>query len=147
MNFPLIDRPLLFRLRLVHAGLNICVMLLFFYHARFGLAIRRARKSKAPLPFPAIKTHRKLGPLLALAGVFGYCVGLTLVLLDTGNILEYPLHFITGSLIVTLLVTTFVISRRIKGQESPARTPHAYMGIAILCLYVAEVVIGMGVLL
>lgn len=146
MHYPLIDRQLLSQLRLVHGGFNLCVMLLFFYHARLGLTIRRARTAKAPLPFFAIKRHRKTGPLLAMAGVFGYCAGLTLILLDTGNVLEYPPHFFTGSLIVILLIVTFVLSRMIKGQESPLRTPHAYIGIAILCLYVVEVFIGIGVL-
>lgn len=119
-------------------------MLFFLYHARFGLTIRRARTKRAPLP--AIKRHRKMGPFLALAGAIGYCAGLTLVLLETGNVLEYPPHFITGSLIVVLLITTYIMSRRIKGQESPLRTPHAYIGIAILCLYAVEVFLGIGVL-
>jgi hypothetical protein len=146
MHYPLIDSELLSNLRLVHGGFNACVMLLFFYHARFGLAIRRARSTKAPLPFPAIRRHRKMGPFLALAGILGYCIGLTLVLLHTGNILEYPPHFFTGSSIVILLLSTFVISRKIKGQESPLRTIHAYIGITILCLYVVEAIIGIGVL-
>ena len=147
MHYPLIDRYLLSQLRLVHGGFNICVMLFFFYHASLGLAIRRARTAKAPLLFSAIKRHRKMGPLLALAGVVGYCEGGTLVLLDSGNVFEYLPHFLTGSLIVILLIATFAISRKIKGQESPLRTRHALIGVAILFLYVVEVSLGFGVLL
>lgn len=146
MHYPLIDRQLLSHLRLVHASFNTSAALLFFYHARMGLAIRRARKAKAPLPFPLIKRHRTMGPVLALMGILGYCIGFTLVLLDTGNVLEYPPHFIVGSLIVILLVVTFIISRMIKGQKSPLRTSHLYIGITILCLYVVEVFLGSWVL-
>ena len=146
MQYLLIDRHLLAPLRLVHGVFNACVMLFFFYHAKLGLTIRRARTAKAPLPFPTIKRHRKIGPLLALAGGAGYCAGLILVLIDTGKVWEYPPHLLTGSLIVILLIVTFDISRKIKGQESPLRTPHAYIGIAILFLYVVEVFLGIGVL-
>jgi hypothetical protein len=52
-----------------------------------------------------------------------------------------------GCLIVLCLVTTVVLSRNIKGPDSPYRTPHFILGIAILCLYLIEVVLGIGVLL
>jgi hypothetical protein len=147
MQYPFIERQLLTKFRLVHGVFNACVMVLFFYHASIGLAIRRARRAKAPLPFSEIKRHRKMGPFLALAGVAGCCAGLILVLVDTGNVLEYTPHFIIGSLIVFLLIVTFIISRNIKGQVSPLRTPHAFIGIAILFLYIVEVFLGFGVLL
>ena len=146
MRFPLIDRQLLAHLRLVHAFFNTAVMIFFFYHAGIGIAIRRARRAKAPLPFPLIRRHRKMGPLLAAAGIFGYCIGLALVLLDTGNVFEYVWHFTAGSFIVALIIATFIISRRIKGQDSPLRRPHWYMGLAILCLYVIEVFLGAVIL-
>jgi hypothetical protein len=131
----------------VHGAFNTAVMLLFFYHARLGFAIRRARRTQAPLPFPSIKLHRKMGPVLALMGGLGFSAGLTLVLLDTGNILEYPAHFFVGAAILMLLVTTFFLSRKIKGPDSPLRTPHFILGIAILCLYLIEAFLGIGVLL
>ena len=147
MQYPLIDRQLLSNLRLVHGAFNTVVMLLFLYHGRLGFSIRRARTSHAPLPFPAIKLHRKMGPVLTLLGGLGFCIGLTLVLLDTGNILEYPAHFFVGAAIAILLVTTFFLSRKIKGPDSPLRTPHFILGIAILCLYLIEAFLGIGVLL
>ncbi len=147
MQYPLIDRQLLSNLRLVHGAYNTAVMLLFLYHGRLGLAIRRARMSQAPLPFPAIKRHRKMGPILTILGGLGFCIGLTLVLLDTGNIFEYPAHFFVGASLLILLVTTFLISRKIKGPDSPLRTPHFILGIAILCLYLVEAFLGIGVLL
>jgi hypothetical protein len=147
MEYPLIDRTLLSKLRLVHAGFNTLVMLMFFYHARLGITIRKARKARGPLPFQLIKRHRKEGPILAGAGIAGFCIGLTLVLLHTGRVLEYPYHFLTGCVIVICITATFVISRGIKGSDSPFRTPHFILGIAILCLYLIEVLLGIGVLL
>lgn len=147
MEYPLIDRQLLSNLRLAHGAFNTVVMLLFFYHARLGFGIRRARLSRTPLPLPAIKRHRKMGPVLAVLSGLGFLAGLTLVLLDTGNVLEHPAHLFVGAAIVALIVTTFVISRKIKGTDSPLRTPHFVIGIAILCLYLVEVFLGIGVLL
>ena len=146
MQYPLIDRELLAYLRLVHASFNSGMMLLFFYHGWLGITIRRARKAKGPLPFPAIKRHRMMGPVLALLGVFGFFIGFTLVLLHTGRILEYPPHLFTGLAIVILLITTWVVSRKIKGPDSPFRTPHLVIGIVILCLYLVEAFLGIGVL-
>ncbi len=87
-------------------------------------------------------------PLLAFAGGVGYIVPASFLFsFDTGNIWEYPPLLLTGSLIIFLIVVTFIISRKIKGQESSLRTPHAFIGIAILLLYVVEVFLGIGVLL
>jgi uncharacterized protein DUF4079 len=146
MQYPLVDRQLLSSLRLVHGSYNSLVMLLFFYHGWLGITIRSARKSKAPLPFAAIKRHRKTGPVLAIMGGFGFLIGLTLILLHTGNVLEYPPHFLVGCAIVLCLLSTFLISRKIKGPDSPYRTPHFVLGIAILCLYLIQVFLGIGVM-
>jgi hypothetical protein len=146
MQYPLIDRELLASLRLVHAAFNSGMMLLFFYHGWLGITIRRARKAKAPLPLPAVKRHRMMGPVLAFLGVFGFFIGFTLVLLDTGRVLEYPAHLFTGLAIVLLLIMTWVVSRKIKGPNSPFRTPHFVIGIVILCLYLVEAFLGIGVL-
>ena len=146
MQYPLIDRQLLSSLRLVHGGFNTFVVLLFFYHARLGITIRRARMARGPLPFPMIKRHRKGGPVLAALGIAGFCIGFTLVMLDSGKVLQFPAHFLVGCTIVLCLITTFVLSRKIKGPDSPYRTPHFYLGIATLCLYLVNVVLGIGVL-
>lgn len=147
MEYPLIDRQLLAALRLGHAAFNTSVLLLFLYQAKLGLSIRRARKAGATLPFPAIKRHRKMGPILAVLGVLGFCAGIGLVLLDTGNILEFPPHLFGGIGIVALLCTSYVLSRFIKSPDSPYRTPHFIVGILLLVLYVLEALLGLGVLL
>ncbi len=147
MQYPLIDKQLLSTLRLVHGGFNTVVAILFFYHASLGLRIRRARQAHGPLPFALIKRHRKGGPFLAAMGMIGFCFGFTLVMLHSGNVLSFPAHFFTGCCIVLCLSATFMISRKIKGQDSPYRTPHFHLGVAVVCLYTAEVLLGIGVLL
>ncbi len=147
MSYPLIDRQLLSSLRLVHGGYNTLAALLFFYHASLGVRIRRARRAHGPLPFTLIKRHRKGGPVLVVLGIVGFFIGFTLVLLDSGNLLQFPYHFLVGCAIVLSLTATFILSRKIKGPDSPYRTPHFHLGIAILCLYAVEVLLGLGVLL
>jgi hypothetical protein len=117
-------------------------MLLFLYQGWLGLRIRRDRRAHAPLPLPLIKRRRKKGPVLAILGGLGFLTGLTLVLLDTGNVLEHQPHFITGLSIVVLLISTYRISRDIKGPDSPFRTTHFALGVAILCLYLVNVFLG-----
>jgi hypothetical protein len=146
MQYPLIERELLDSLRLVHGAYNSIVTLFILYQGWMGFRIRRDRSAKAPLPFSMIKRHRKAGPILAIMGGFGFMAGLTLVLLDSGNILEYPPHFFTGLAIIVLLIATFRLSGDIKGPDSPFRTPHFVLGIAILSLYLLDVLIGIGVL-
>jgi hypothetical protein len=147
MQYPLIDRQLLAELRPVHGVYNTIVVLLFLYQGWLGLRIRRERRARAPLPVPVIKRHRRMGPVLVILGGLGFMEGLTLVLLDTGRVLDFPPHLFTGFTIVVLLIATYKISKDIKGPDSPYRTPHFILGVAILCLYLVNVVIGLGVYL
>ncbi len=133
-------------LRFLHGFYNGLVMVLLFYQGWLGLSIRRARLSKAPFPLKAVKRHRKRGPILAIAGGLGFFFGLILVLIDTGRVLEYPLHLFVGLAIVLLLTGTFLVSRKIKGPESPFRTPHFILGLCILPLYIFQSFLGLGVL-
>jgi len=94
-----------------------------------------------------MKRHRRLGPFLVIIGVLGYCFGVAMVLIDTGKVLEYPLHLAIGSLIVLFLVGQYAVSKRIKGLESSWRRPHFAIGVGILCLYILQIVTGITVLL
>lgn len=147
MPYPLISRELIASLKLVHGLFNLTVMLLFFCHARNGYLIRKARKAKTPPPLPALKRHRRMGPLLALLGGGGFTAGLILVLLDTGNVLSYPPHLFVGIAILVLLFVTYRISRKITGADDPQRDRHYRLGLGILALYLVNVVLGLGVLL
>jgi hypothetical protein len=147
MQYPLIDKQLLANLRLAHGAYNSIVTLLFLYHGGLGFRIRRDRRAHAPFPLSVIKRHRRLGPALLILGGFGFLEGLTLVMLDSGKVLQFPPHLFTGFTIVVLLIATYKISRDIKGPDSPFRTTHFVFGIAILCLYLVNVYLGIGVLL
>ena len=146
MEYPLIDKHLLSDLRLAHGIFNFAVLLLFACQAWLGLRIRRARLGKAPMPFTAIKRHRKFGPVFSGLVVFGYLSGVVLVMLDTGRILEHPAHFLSGTLLVIVLSAVVLLSRRIRGQGSPYRTYHYAAAIALLGLYLLQVLFGIGVL-
>lgn len=57
--------------------------LAFLYQARMGLTIRKEREKVKPRS-ATISRHRRLGPLLVVMGVAGYCFGLILVYIDKG---------------------------------------------------------------
>ncbi len=132
--------------KLVHGSFNALLALVFFYQAGMGLAIRRGRKTGEPR-VKAMRRHRRLGPYLVVLGIFGFCAGLILVIIDKGRVLEYPLHLAVGAMIVLFLIGQYAVSRRIKGMESPWRTPHLCIGVGIVLLYVLQIVVGIGVLL
>lgn len=147
MQFPLISRELIPHLKLVHGLFNLTVTLLFIYHARNGWLIRRARRAKNTLPLQAIKRHRRMGPILALLGAGGFAAGLTLVFIDTGNLLRYPPHLAVGVAILALLFLTYRVSRKIALSNSRQRDLHFRLGLALLGLYLVNVVLGIGVFL
>lgn len=142
-----INKELIPWLRLGHGLYNSLVILAFFYQARLGVVIRRARKANAPLPLTAIRRHRKMGPILATMGVIGFFIGLTVVTLGDRLYLEHWHHLFTGLAIVLLLIYTYTLSKRIKGPDVPVRNLHLGVGIAILCLYLFEAFLGIGILL
>lgn len=147
MQFPLISRELIVYSKLLHGIFNLTVMLLFFYHARNGWLIRKARRVKTPPPIAAIKRHRRMGPLLVLLGAAGFAAGLLLVFLDTGNLLEYPSHLFVGVVILFLLFFTYRVSGKIDGSSSQQRDLHFRLGLSLLALYLVNVFLGIGVLL
>jgi hypothetical protein len=146
MHDPLINRELLSLLKLVHGGYNLSLMLFLLYQAGLGIWIRRARKAGEPPPFASIRRHRKTGPILAGLALFGFLSGLTLVLLDTGRVLEHPVHFAVGSLLMLFGAAAVVLSRGIKGQDSRYRKPHYLVGLSFLVLYAFQILVGIEVL-
>ncbi len=143
----MIDRQFIAYFKLAHGFFNLCMMGLFFYQAWSGVVIRKARLVAAPLPLTAVRRHRKGGPVFALWGVLGYLAGLIVVLLDKGRLIEYPLHFATGSALVCSIGMVYAVSRRIKGSALPARILHFRLGSVLLLLYVIQTVIGLSLLL
>ncbi len=128
-------------LKLIHGSFNTLVLLLFLYQGFLGLRIRKSGRNDY------IKRHRQIGPVAALLGVSGFFAGITVVYLDAGHILKYPLHFITGLTIASLIITTFLISKKIKGPDKYWRNRHYAVGILIILLYFVQAFLGLGVLL
>jgi hypothetical protein len=132
--------------RYAHGLFNLSMAVMFFYTGTMGFRSRKTRKTGST-DARAAGRHRRLGPVLAPLGVAGFFAGLALVYLDEGRALRYPLHFLTGLAIAVLIVSTFIVSRRIRGQAGPWRDLHFSLGVGILCLYVFQVFLGLGILL
>jgi len=141
----MLDKEIIANLRLVHGSYNAIMMFLFIYQGWLGLRIRGGRKAGSP-SFEIIKRHRKSGPIFAIMGATGFFAGAILIYLDYGRLLKYPLHFITGLAIVFSITTAFLISRKIKGPDSAWRTPHFRRGTLVICLYLIQVFLGIGIL-
>jgi hypothetical protein len=133
-------------LRYAHGLFNLSVIILFIFQAFLGLKIRKIRKDGKAPDFKLIRRHRKFGPILAVTGVAGFFGGIGLVYFDEGHILEYPLHFFTGLTISCLIISTVLISKKIRGADSPWRNPHFFIGVSIICLLLFQAFLGIGVL-
>jgi hypothetical protein len=144
---PMTLRPIMPWLALGHGVFNFTMMLLFFYQGWMGHAIRKARRAGGAAPYAAVRRHRKAGPILAMLGAAGFLSGMLMVFVSKGKFIDYPLHLLTGLVIVLCLGVTSYISRGIDIHNSASRTPHAVIGILILGLYPVQLVLGLGKLL
>jgi hypothetical protein len=129
-----------------HGLFNSLVIMLFLFQGWLGLKIRHGRISGNPQEVKFVRRHRKVGPALAIMGIFGFISGIGTAYLSEGEIFEYPLHFLTGLTISSLIILTFLISRKIRGRESPWKNPHYIIGIAIITLYFFQAFLGIGIL-
>jgi cytochrome b561 len=143
----MIDKEVIAYFKAAHGFFNLCMLALFCFQGWMGYVIRQARTSGAPIPFDAVRRHRKAGPVFALWGVLGYVTGITVILLDTGRVLEYPLHLFTGSAVIAFIALVYASSRRIAGSEPRSRNIHFILGLCLLALYVVQVLLGLGILL
>jgi len=130
----------------IHGLFNGLVILFFLYQGWLGLKIRQQRTSGSQTDVHFVKRHRRIGPALAVAGIIGFLGGISTVYLSEGEIFEHPLHFLTGLTISTLIIMTFLISRKIRGRLSGWRTIHYYIGLIILSLYLFQAYLGIRML-
>lgn len=142
----MVSRQIIAYLKLLHAAYNFTMMVLFLYQGRLGLRIRDGRLAGTP-SFQLIKRHRRNGPLLAFMGVCGFLSGVIIIGLDSGEFLKYYYHFLVGLTLAFLIVTTFVVSKRIKGPAPYWRNIHLAFGLLIICFYVVQLFMGLNVLL
>lgn len=142
----MIDKDLLAYLKSAHGFFNICMLGLFCFQAWMGYQIRQARQSGAPVPFDAVRRHRKAGPVFALWGLMGFAAGVTVVLLDKGRILAYPLHFLGGLSLAVCITAAYLASRKIIGADPVPRDRHFLAGLLVLALYVVQAFLGLAIL-
>jgi Protein of unknown function (DUF4079) len=88
--------------------------------------------------------HRKVAPLMTAFLITGYSGGLLSLVIQNKPIMESP-HFLTGSLVVVLLLLNGSISFfGFKGGEAKGlRSAHAYIGSAIVLLLVTHAALGL----
>ena len=142
----MIDPQVAAYLKLIHGSYNLLVVCLFVYQGIVGILNRKKRVAGKQPSLRLIKRHRKLGKALTVLGPMGFLAGAVLTYTDQGHLLKYPFHFFFGIMITASIVATYVISGKIKGSNSPWRTPHFTLGILILCLYCIQVILGLGIL-
>ncbi|TYQ30150.1 MULTISPECIES: DUF4079 domain-containing protein [unclassified Pseudanabaena] len=87
--------------------------------------------------------HRKVAPLMTVFLATGYTGGLLSLVMQGKPLLESP-HFLTGSVVLTLLAINGTISLTGFGGNQPLlRNAHAYLGSAIVVLLVAHALLGL----
>ncbi len=143
----MIDKLYLDYGKILHGGFNAIVAFLFMYQGSLGWMIRKQRRAADKRNFAIIKRHRATGPVLSWLAMAGYGAGGLLTFVDKGHLFAHPVHMIVGSFLIICILTTFIISRRIRGPESPWRTVHFVIGICILLLYAVQIFIGLNILL
>jgi hypothetical protein len=130
-----------------HALFNTCLFIAFIYQAVLGWGIRKNRLSADKPEAVKIGRHRKLGPIIAALLPLGFLVGLSLTYLEYGAIAKHPFHLTVGALLVIAVITTWLISKNIRGTSSNWRTLHFGTGITIILLFIYQVLLGLNVLL
>lgn len=96
---------------------------------------KKAIKSKAD--------HRKIAPLMYVFLLSGYTGGVLSLVMQGEPILESP-HFITGSIVISLLTVNAVIAATgFIGNKETLRTIHAYVGSAALLIMVVHAAFGL----
>ena len=134
-------------LQLAHAVFNGALFLAFVFQGRLGWRIRRKRVAGVLQDFAVVRKHRGLGPLLAALLPVGYLAGLVTVYLHKGVWVRYPGHLATGTLLLVAVCSTFLVSKRIRGAQSPWRTPHLALGVVILCVFLVQIYLGLNIFL
>lgn len=130
-----------------HALFNTCLFIAFIYQAFLGWNIRENRISDDKPATEEIRRHRKIGPILTALVPLGFLAGLTLTYLDSGNIAKHPLHLGVGTLLVIAVISTWLISKNIKGTSLNWRTLHFTVGVAIILLFLSQISLGLIMLL
>jgi hypothetical protein len=134
-------------LQLAHVFFNSALFCAVAYQGRLGWRIRRRRVAGVLQDFSVVKRHRALGPILATLLPFGYLAGLITAYLHKGLWVRYPGHLVGGTVLLAVVFSAFLVSKRIRGAQSPWRTPHFALGLLLLCAFLVQIYLGLNVLL
>lgn len=87
--------------------------------------------------------HRKIAPLMYIFLVLGYTGGVLSLVMQGQPILESR-HFITGTIVISLLtINALIAATGFIGNKETARTVHAYIGSAALLVIVVHAAFGL----
>jgi len=134
-------------LQLAHVLANSALFFAFAYQGLLGWRIRRRRIAGVLPDFSVVKRHRALGPVLATLLPVGYLAGLITVYLHKGIWVRFPGHLAGGTVLLVVVCSAFLVSRRIRGAQSPWRTPHFALGLLLLCTFLVQIYLGLNIFL
>jgi hypothetical protein len=134
-------------LQIGHGVFNGALFVGFISQGVLGWRNRRRRLAGTPPDFTLVKKHRSRGPFLAALAPAGYLAGLLTAFLHRGMVVTAPAHLACGTLLVALVGAALLVSRKIRGPQSPWRTPHFLLGIAVVVVFAIQVFLGLDVLL
>lgn len=132
---------------IVHWGHPLMMgIVVFAMGSAVALAGWRGRVLAATNTEVAVKNkadHRKIAPLMYLFIVLGYTGGVLSLVMQGEPIFNSP-HFLTGTVVVTLLTVNAVIAATgFIGNKELARTIHAYLGSTALLIMVVHAALGL----
>lgn len=138
---------IVFALQAAHVAANGTLFFALAFQGLLGVRIRRRRVSGVLQDFGIVKKHRALGPVLAALLPVGYLAGLAAASVGKEPLVRYPGHFAAGTALLLVAGLAVLFSKRIRGSQSPWRTPHFEMGLLLLCLFLFQIWLGLNILL
>ena len=134
-------------LQAAHVFSNGALFLAFAYQGTLGWRIRSRRVAGVLQDFSVVKRHRALGPILATLLPIGYLAGLITAYLHKGIWVRYPGHLAVGTVLLVVVCSTYLVSNKIRGPQSPWRQAHFALGLLLLCTFLVQIYLGLNIFL
>lgn len=134
-------------LQVTHAFFAGVLFLAFVFQGHLGWRLRKKRVAGVLQDFSLVKKHRARGPILATLVSVVYLAGLITVYLHKGLWVRHPGHLAGGTVLLVVVGSVYLASKRIRGTQSPWRTPHFALGLLLLCAFAVQIYLGLNVFL